>query len=369
MTTLNPRSQYIRRHKGFSLVEILIGLTIGLIGAIAIFSVFANFEKQKRTTVGRAESQSVGGAALLTLSQDLRLAGYGFADTSFLNCTIQAYDENRPAGARDFTFSFLPLEITQGAAGAADTVRVTYSDSAYLPVGQAFTQPSAASANYKLSNRAGYYAGDLVIATETIAGVPTCTLAEITNVPGTPGQTDVLIHNNGNYTNASGQNISSRFNKPGGLGVTYTTGTLYNLGSLPRSNTYLVENANRLSVRDEFRFVDADADGNNDSVELSDEIIDLQAQYGVDTNNDGVVTVAEFQDAAPANWRLLRSARIAVLVRSRQFEKDLVTTAAPSWAAGSFVMANPDASTDWRNYRYRVYETVVPLRNMIWGQS
>lgn len=24
---------------------------------------------------------------------------------------------------------------------------------------------------------------------------------------------------------------------------------------------------------------------------------------------------------------------------------------------------------NWRSYRYRVYETVVPLRNLVWGQS
>jgi type IV pilus assembly protein PilW len=27
------------------------------------------------------------------------------------------------------------------------------------------------------------------------------------------------------------------------------------------------------------------------------------------------------------------------------------------------------AANNWRNYRYRVYDTVVPLRNMIWGTA
>ncbi len=38
--------------------------------------------------------------------------------------------------------------------------------------------------------------------------------------------------------------------------------------------------------------------------------------------------------------------------------------------ADSFAGApnNPDPN-NWRFYRYRVYEKVIPLRNMIWGTS
>ena len=32
-------------------------------------------------------------------------------------------------------------------------------------------------------------------------------------------------------------------------------------------------------------------------------------------------------------------------------------------------MANLADGTDWRNYRYRVYETTVPLRNLIWSND
>ena len=235
-------------------------------------------------------------------------------------------------------------------------------------MGQPYTQPVAAPADFKVNNRAGFNAGDILVAAENIAGVPTCTLEEVTQTPTTVGQTDMLIHNTGSYTNPHGQSIVSRFNKVGGLGVVHTSGTLYDLGPQPRSNSYQIEGGNHLTVIDQLHFFDGNADGVNDSVELSDEVIDLQAQYGVDANNDGVVDPGEFQDAAPANWALLRAIRLAVLVRSPNWERDQVTTVAPSWSGGNFVMSNPDANTVWQNYRYRVYETVVPLRNMIWGQ-
>ncbi|MGH8671633.1 MAG: PilW family protein [Burkholderiales bacterium] len=354
---------------GFSLVEVMVGMIIGMLGIIVVFQVFAASESQKRTTSGGVDAQVAANTALFTLEREARLGGYGFADTSFLGCNILAYDDQRPAGAKDFTVSFTPVTITQGALGTPDTLRVTYSASEVLVVGQAFTQPSPASANYKLSNRTGFNPGDLVVAAETIAGVPTCTLAEITSTPGTPGNTDVVIHNNGTYTNSAGQNVSARYNKPGGLGVTYTAGTLYNLGPLPRSSVFFIEGANRLSTQDDYHFLDADANAVNDSIELADDVIDLQAQYGVDNNNDGVVSGAEFQDADPANWARLKAIRLAILSRSKQLEKTQITTAAPSWDGGNFTMNNPDAATDWRNYRYRVHQTVIPLRNMIWGQN
>jgi type IV pilus assembly protein PilW len=27
------------------------------------------------------------------------------------------------------------------------------------------------------------------------------------------------------------------------------------------------------------------------------------------------------------------------------------------------------ANADWQRYRYRVYETIIPLRNMIWSRN
>jgi len=31
--------------------------------------------------------------------------------------------------------------------------------------------------------------------------------------------------------------------------------------------------------------------------------------------------------------------------------------------------SNPGDANDWRHYRYRVYQAVVPLRNVIWANA
>jgi type IV pilus assembly protein PilW len=113
-------------------------------------------------------------------------------------------------------------------------------------------------------------------------------------------------------------------------------------------------------------------------VEVADNVIDLQAEYGIDVNEDGKIEAADWTVTAPASaadWAKVIAIRVALLSRSQQFEKVDVTTTAPFWAGDaighSFVMVDiPLASGDvarWQRYRYRVYEQVIPLRNMVWG--
>jgi type IV pilus assembly protein PilW len=135
--------------------------------------------------------------------------------------------------------------------------------------------------------------------------------------------------------------------------------------------------------------------GGGPAVQVAEGVVSLKAQYGVDINNDCRVDNTEWTVVPPAaDWTQLLAIRIAVLVRGRQFERSgdsgstvaaPVTAATPPWAgsagpqANPFVMTNVDGTPDafgpanpdpnnWRYYRYRVYERVIPLRNMIWGK-
>ena len=62
---------------GFSLVELMVGLVIGLLATLAIMQVFGAFEEQKRSTSGTADAQTNGSVALYNLQRDVRLAGFG----------------------------------------------------------------------------------------------------------------------------------------------------------------------------------------------------------------------------------------------------------------------------------------------------
>ena len=113
--------------------------------------------------------------------------------------------------------------------------------------------------------------------------------------------------------------------------------------------------------------------------------------YGKDTSTpkDGVVD--QFDTTTPTtadDWSRVLSVRIAVVARSETREKAEVTIADPVWDVGTATTVSGTAAcstgsarkcltltlpkpnttdTEWRHYRYKVYDTVVPLRNVVWS--
>ena len=63
-----------------------------------------------------------------------------------------------------------------------------------------------------------------------------------------------------------------------------------------------------------------------------------------------------------------------VVARSNQYEKAADYTAtAPEWYADATgtaaITIDLSANTDWTRYRYKTVQSIVPLRNMMWGQQ
>ncbi|MGH8649666.1 MAG: PilW family protein, partial [Burkholderiales bacterium] len=101
-----------KTQRGMSLVELLVAAAIGIIASLAIFQVFAVFEGQKRTTTSGGEAQTSGTLALFTVERELRQAGYGINNLTFLGCKIQGRDA---LSGNTFALDLLPVKITQGA--------------------------------------------------------------------------------------------------------------------------------------------------------------------------------------------------------------------------------------------------------------
>ena len=372
--------------RGMSLIEILVGIVIGMLGILVIFSVLAVAEGRKRTTTAGSDAQMAGAVALFSLERDIKQAGYGFGTFGVgnpINCTVDAYDALRAGGSQDFDFALAPTLITQGASGAPDTVAVFYGNTDLIVAGKTFTfsSNSTKATSSTLGGRTGLLRGDVLLIAG-MSGSPaalTCQLIEVTG--NTNADAVTIDHGTGSYTPQSGAgSATARYNKA--TGPAFSNGFIYELGSSPRRNLWSIQNG-RLVVQDDIHWSDGDADGANDPVAVYDDIIDLQAEYGVaqDSNGDGRLdSIGAWTTAAPTDMASVYAIRVGILARSRQAEKVKVTGTAPGWAAGSFVMKNVDGTTDsnpgdatagdannWRNYRYRAYETLVPLRNIVWG--
>jgi len=356
------------RSRGLSLVELLVAAAIGIIASLVIFQVFAVFEGQKRTTTSGGEAQTSGTLSLFTIERDLRQAGYGFNTPDLVGCTLQGWDQQ--TGTAIAPTPLVPALITQGVgstpgvAGAPDTLRVAFGNGDALPAPLSILVGSLGLTDdfvRTVNALYGFQPGDHVVIAEP--GRP-CTLAQINQIPPATGDNTRLNLQAGTYVNpTSGATLPTRYNNPAGLGTAYTTnGKVYNIGPTPIIKDFTVQSGQLLSQ----------AFGTGAPVPNFDNIVQLQAQYGKDTNTDGTVDV--FDEIAPVtttDWAAVLAIRVAVVARSGLYEKEEVspatirlwedsatppTTTGPVWTLTS----------DERHYRYKVFQTVIPLRNMIW---
>jgi len=369
------RTPATRRQRGMSLIEIMVAMVIGMIGMVIVFQVFSVAESRKRTISSGSDMDVSGRLGLMALIRDVQLGGYGFGPASAsggpLGCTVTAFDALRAAGSQDFTFTFAPVQITQGTSGAPDTITVLQGSSNLMAAPKTinFSDTTWKKVKSETGGRGGAQRGDVVIA---VSGTSTCAMFEITGDSNADQLT--LDHATGNYTNAAGQSKTARYN-PSSSSFTLTgEGKLYNLGATPYLNAWTIA-SNKLIVSNGLT-----ATGN---VETADNVINLQAQYGYDADGNGQIASSEWTTTAPADWKRVLAVRVAILVRG-QYEPSKVTPTAsnPSWSAGNFTMTNIDGTADtdpggatagdvnnWRNYRYNVFEAVIPLKNILWGSK
>src|SRR5258708_27508285 len=88
-------SRHALTERGFSMVELLVAMLIGLIGMIIIFQVFEVSESIKRSTTSGGDAQQNGAIPPYSIERDFKNAGMGFNDTTFSGCHIVGYHNKR----------------------------------------------------------------------------------------------------------------------------------------------------------------------------------------------------------------------------------------------------------------------------------
>ena len=354
-----------QRAMGFSLVEVLVASAITLTGLLVITQVFAAYEGWKRTTTGVAQSQEGGLLGAFSIEKDLRHAGLG---TIGLRCAkINAY--NASATPTSVAFNGMPVTITpHTAANGSDIVNVLYSSSPFGNI-VATLQANAprSSSVIEVDNGIGFSQGDLIVISQPAND---CSLVQLSNdgqvtgkanVTG-PGSTWLLSHAPGDafpWNPAAEQNIF-----PESPAVGYTTGAkVLNLGQLIEHTFYVHGDMLRM---DERNLVDASLT----SFDLIPGVVGLRARYGRDTDNDGALDVFDndtddllARSLAADSGNTLNAVQFALIVRSGKREKDLVSAASIAFWPGETLSLDDEA----RHYRYRVLQTIVPLKNIIWN--
>jgi type IV pilus assembly protein PilW len=360
---INPMSNS-RAGRGFSLIELMVGLAIGMIGVVIMMQIFSVSEAYKRTTTGGDDAQNNGAIALYGLQRDLRMAGQGsnsFTDNaastsaySLIGCNLTLRAGVTINGLGSVTINPATSIVPAGDANT-DTLLIFYGNGNDDPEGDRIESQPATN---------------------------TYTLAGLSASGGTPSfalNDNVVAHPSPRPSpcNLSVETVSAA---PAGSNVTVpagvagmTAGALFNIGNSaagrpPRFLAYRVVSRNLLMC--DYWVNNCSSGTASNWVTVASNVVSLRAQYGRDTTAgtmDG--TVDAFDQTTPTNicgWVRMRAVRLALVARSAQLEKDVATSAAPAWAGSAGNAIDLTGDTSWQNYRYKVFETVVPLRNVAW---
>lgn len=387
MTTHTPSIRPARAHRGFTLVELMVAMVLGLVTTLIIAQVITVSEGNRRTTTQGSDAQVNGSVGLYSLSRDLQMAGYGLiSHAAALGCPIRA----QHGSASMLNLTLAPVTITNDASGNP-TLRVFSSGRSSFSVPMLIKADHGSSATaFTVASTVGISEGDVVMAVPAAwSSAAWCSVFQVTAAAGTnPLSTTSVPHEAG----------TSSWNQPSSAGVApssaYVGDSAYlvNLGRIVMRE-YRVD-SNNLVMRE----LQTDGTWGTDQV-LASGIVTLRVLYGRDTSatRDGIVDVYDSTTPTTADgWSRVLTVRVALVARSEQRERNnadgagVVTASDPVWDVGTATTVSgttdcPDSDsrqcltltiprssntdTEWQHYRYKVYDTVVPLRNVLWSAT
>ena len=360
--------------RGFSLLELMVSLVIGMFSVLVIMQVLASTATSRRIAVGGGDAQLNSVAALRALELDVEHAGLGLQSFNISGCTL-GYTTSLDA-ASVILPALAPVIINPAVsvipAGDVntDTLLISTGNSGGPSEGDVIANATTATA-YVVTTPLSFYIGDLVVAVPA-ARATTCALqvAKVTAISGSSltvtGGTSGLPAGSIVYNLGGAPTVRAYAIRNGDLVV--CDYLLYNCGSAAYANTYASTGSsaawvpvasNMVSMRVQYA---RDTSGITGTASVMDGVVDTY-----DQTTPGAATIPVY-----CAWARVIGVRLALVARSQQFDKTAPTTTAPVWD-GSF---KPDGTVDlpitlsgfstWQNYRYTTVQTMIPIRNAIW---
>ena len=400
------RTQPPRRHaaRGFTLVELMVALTIGLVLALAISVSMLTMGRQFQV-VGATSSAQVNSQLALSLIDGAgRSAGAGFYNNGQLVCpTFNAWNAGTLVsdGA-----ALLPARIIDGGSATASDRLVFTASNAIGPLsGMPVVAPMGAGADpITITDGGNIAVNDLAIVGVPGSATVPCTLFQATAIAtdttgatcaGNATRCKALTHTpGGNYNPPTGTFTNEPrygFTTAGGVNG---PAAVMGLGTGFRQQAFAVlcdtlVQYNAFSDTPSCTTAPLNFGGGANA--LVTDIVLLHAQYGI-SNAAASDVVTGWVDASGADWAApsvanigrIKALRVVIISRSKEAAAELVT-AATCTNGGGVVNTGPCTFDDaqapvidlsatalpsgrsWRNYRYRVQQAVVPLRNVIWS--
>jgi type IV pilus assembly protein PilW len=396
------------KQKGITLVELLVAMTIGLGITLAVSSVLIATENHKRTTTSTNDAQQTGSYGVYALDKALRGAGSGIAASAFppdvgvFGCKLNAgaagaiFPRATPfpkpfAGFIGGVSIANPLYVApvligrNQSLGGSDVIMVMGGSGSAGGVSRQISGGGSAT-TATLDNTVGFAINDLVLVSQS--GVPDCLIEQVSPpyTPPTP-----TLNFGGIYSTATAAsttmaalaaNTSSYVTPLGNAAANNIQFLLFGVDDNRTLFSYdLLQNLNV------FGGIGTDA-----AQAIADGVVQLNALYGIDTNGDGIQDewadpgVAAWNTNAvlthPAQMKQIVSVRVALVVRGQYYDLNGGTAASPKpvtpptltifnglhsgpLGAGPLLAQTINVVGAEQQFRYRVFEFTVPLRNML----
>ena len=353
--------RHVGKMRGFSLVELMVALTIGLIILSAVSMLFVGSKKTYSTQDSLARLQENARFAMQFIIKDLRLAGYyGCIDdinADSINSTLN--------NSADFFYNAqIPIEGLNNATGAwypsgettlptnikagTDAVAIRKADaSSGIYLDQEMPNTSAV---LKTNTINGISDGEIIMISD-------CASADIMQITQLNSTDPHIVHNSGDNDPLPGnstQKLSKSYSPSGnGTRVMKFTTVQYYIATGASGNPAL--------FRKEL---------SKTPVELVDGIENLQILYGKDTDSDRMpnryLKAGDAGLQSATDWNSVVSVRIGILARTlsdpatgKPKESDLDTFSYDVDGDGTNELSNPGD-----HYKRRVFQAVVHLRNL-----
>ncbi|WP_292451790.1 PilW family protein [Methylibium sp.] len=373
--------------RGFSLIELMVGVAIALVVTLVIFSVLSASESRRRTTSSVNDIGQSGGYATYLLDRAIRSAGSGFTSRwdETIGCLINASRSGTqmlpraaalpaPFAAVTGNLRLAPVIIAQGqSAAGSDVLMLMSGSSGFGEVGAQAEGPTLVTdgPGVLLRNTIGFGGGDLVL----LANQPDCLLSQVKgpkDASGIADGTDPRLLLDGTYFTAAGSTVNLA-----DITGTAVAASIGNVAAVnpPQFRLYGVGDNQTLFTYDLLRI-----DGSDAALPIAEGVMQLRAVYGVDTDNDrqldawvaptgttwGAAALLDGSAAAQTNLRNILAVRFAVVLRSSLVERtDVAPASLPLFADLPDVATTVAIATGERNFRYRVIESTIPLRNTL----
>lgn len=336
--------------RGFSLVELMVAITIGLIVLAAVSAVLVGSKRSYNTQDRLARLQENGRFAMQFLIKDLRLAGYAGCVDQLIKDQSYTNTLNNPT---DFKYAAdTPVEGLEAATNVWYPSGATSLPASIEPgtdaVAIRMIDPSSAinitkdmpnqSAELEVNSVNGYQDGEIIMITDCA----NADLMQITQVQASPTK---IQHNPGNSPapgNAT-QKLSKSYG-PSAKVMKFVTRRYY-----VRNNP----SGNPAMYRD---------DNLGTAVELVEGIEDLQILYGKDTDGDKVPNIylpaGHANLSSAADWAQVVNIRVAILARTVNQEDADVDTRT------YVVNGKTVTKTGTDRHTRRVFQATAVLRNL-----